>query len=62
MVHINSGESATEVGQDLVKLGVVASVRAFSNAAKASGKGSALEVGYYRLRKHMSATLAFARC
>ena len=60
VVQIKSGESATEVGQELLKLGVVASVRAFSNAAKASGKGSALEVGYFRLRKHMSATLAFA--
>jgi len=60
VVQIKSGESATEVGQELVKLGVVASVRAFSNAAKASGRGSALEVGYFRLHKHMSATLAFA--
>src|SRR5215470_13186450 len=60
VVQIKSGESATEVGQELVKLGVVASVRAFSNAAKASGHGSALEVGYFRLHKHMSATLAFA--
>src|SRR5215469_17837782 len=60
VVQIKSGESATEVGQELVNLGVVASVRAFSNAAKASGRGSALEVGYFRLHKHMSATLAFA--
>src|SRR5215470_16638918 len=60
VVQIKSGESATEVGQELVNLGVVASVRAFSNAAKASGKGSSLEVGYFRLHKHMSATLAFA--
>ena len=40
--------------------GVVASVRAFSNAAKASGHGSSLEPGYYRLHKHMAAALAFA--
>ena len=60
VVQIKSGESATEVGQELLKLGVVASVRAFSNAAKASGHGSALEVGYFRLHKHMSAALAFA--
>jgi peptidoglycan lytic transglycosylase G len=43
-----------------VNLGVVASVRAFSNAAKASGHGSSLEPGYYRMHKHMAATLAFA--
>jgi uncharacterized YceG family protein len=59
-VHITSGESATQVGQQLLQLGVVASVRAFSNAAKASGHGDALEPGYYRLHKHMNATLAFA--
>jgi UPF0755 protein len=48
------------VGQQLLQLGVVASVRAFSNAAKNSGQGSSLEVGYYRLHKHMAAKLAFA--
>ena len=59
-VQIKSGETATQVGTALVNLGVVASVRAFSNAAKASGHGSSLEPGYYRLHKHMAATLAFA--
>jgi uncharacterized YceG family protein len=59
-VQITSGETATEVGQQLVNLGVVASVRAFSNAAKASGHGSSLEPGYYLLHKHMSAAQAFA--
>ena len=59
-VQIKSGETATEVGQQLVKLGVVASVRAFSNAANASGHGSSLQPGYYRLHRHMAASLAFA--
>jgi UPF0755 protein len=59
-VHIEPGETATDVGQQLVKLGVVASVRAFANAAKASGHGSSLQPGYYRLHRHMSAALAFA--
>jgi UPF0755 protein len=44
----------------LLDQGVVASARAFANAAKASGKGSSLEPGYYRLHKHMAAALAFA--
>jgi len=60
VVHIESGETATQVGQQLLNLGVVASARAFSNAAKASGHGSSLEPGYYRLHKHMAAALAFA--
>jgi UPF0755 protein len=59
-VHIQSGETATQVGQQLMTQGVVESVRAFSNAAKASGHGSALEPGYYRLHEHMAAALAFA--
>ena len=59
-VHITPGETATQVGQQLQQLGVVASVRAFSNAAKASGHGTALEPGYYRLHKRMAAALAFA--
>jgi UPF0755 protein len=59
-VHIESGETATQVGQQLQQQGVVASVRAFSNAAKNSGHGSALEPGYYRMHEHMAAALAFA--
>jgi UPF0755 protein len=39
---------------------VVASARAFSNESKASGQGSSLEPGYYRVRLHMNAALAFA--
>jgi UPF0755 protein len=59
-VQIKSGETATQVGQQLLDHGVVASVRAFANAAKASGHGSSLEPGYYRMHTHMAATLAFA--
>jgi UPF0755 protein len=59
-VQIKTGESATQVGQQLLNLGVVASVRAFSNAAKASGHEDAVEPGFYRLHKHMAAALAFA--
>src|SRR5215472_2311190 len=59
-VQITSGETAAQVGQQLVTLGVVASARAFSNAAKASGHGSSLQPGYYLLHKHMSAAAAFA--
>jgi UPF0755 protein len=59
-VHISPGETATQVGEQLQAAGVVASVRAFANAAKASGKGSSLEPGTYGLHKHMAAALAFA--
>ena len=60
LVQINPGQSATAVGERLAALGVVASARAFSNAAKASPKGNALEPGTYRVRKHMQASLALA--
>ena len=59
-VHIKPGETATQVGEQLQAQGVVASARAFANAAKASGHGSALEPGDYNLHKHMAAALAFA--
>jgi UPF0755 protein len=60
VVRIFPGDTAAVVGQRLQQQGVVASARAFSNAAKASGQGSSLEPGYYRVRLHMSAALAFA--
>jgi UPF0755 protein len=59
-VQIKPGETATQVGEQLQAQGVVASARAFANAAKASGKGSSLEPGFYSLHEHMSAKLAFA--
>jgi UPF0755 protein len=60
VVRIFPGDTASVVGQRLQQEGVVASARAFSNAAKASGQGTALEPGYYRVRLHMNAALAFA--
>ena len=60
VVRIYPGDTASVVGLRLQKRGVVASARAFSNAAKVSGSGTALEPGYYRVRLHMSAALAFA--
>jgi peptidoglycan lytic transglycosylase G len=60
VVRIFPGDTAGVVGQRLQQEGVVASARAFSNAAKASGQGSSLEPGSYRVRLHMNAALAFA--
>jgi UPF0755 protein len=58
-VQIKPGDTATTVGDRLFAMGVVASARAFVNAAEHSQKGSALQPGYYRLHKHMNATQAF---
>ena len=60
VVRIYPGDTAAVVGQRLQREGVVASARAFSNAAKVSGQGTALEPGYYRVHLHMNAALAFA--
>ncbi len=60
VVHIPAGDTATAIGTLLQDKGVVASARAFGNAAKASPQGNALEPGYYRLHKHMQASLALA--
>ncbi|MGE5137592.1 MAG: endolytic transglycosylase MltG [Gemmatimonadota bacterium] len=60
VVHIPPGDTATAIGLLLQQKGVVASARAFGNAAKSSPQGSALEPGYYRLHKHMQASLALA--
>ncbi len=60
IVQVQSGQTATAVGQRLVTLGVVASVRAFELAAEHSTDQRGLEPGFYRMRKQMKATLAFA--
>jgi UPF0755 protein len=60
IVEVQSGQTATAVGQRLVTLGVVASVRAFELAAEHSTNQRGLEPGFYRMHKQMKATLAFA--
>jgi UPF0755 protein len=60
VVQIKPGQFADQIGLTLASDGVVASARAFSNAAKASPQGNALEPGFYRVRKHMKASLALA--
>ena len=60
VVQILPGDAALTVGDRLAALGVVASGRAFENAAKANPRGNALEPGYYRVHKQMKASLALA--
>jgi uncharacterized YceG family protein len=59
-VQIKAGDTAAVVGQRLAALGVVASARAFFNAAKASPRGNTLEPGTYQVHQHMKAALALA--
>ncbi len=60
IVQVQSGQTATQVGQRLVTLGVVKSLRAFELAAEHSTDSRGLEPGFYRMHKQMQATLAFA--
>ncbi|HEY2240537.1 MAG TPA: endolytic transglycosylase MltG, partial [Streptosporangiaceae bacterium] len=59
VVQVQTGQTATAVGQRLVKLGVVASLRAFELAAEHSTSRHSLEPGTYRMKKQMKATLAY---
>ncbi len=59
VVQVQTGQTATAVGQRLVKLGVVASLRAFELAAEHSTSNHSLEPGTYRMKKQMKAALAY---
>ena len=60
VVQIKPGQFADQIGLTLASDGVVASARAFSNAAKANPRGNALQPGYYQVHRHMKASLALA--
>jgi UPF0755 protein len=60
VVQVASGETPTGLGPELTRLGVVASSRAFVLAAEHSSNPSGLLPGFYGMREHMKATLAYA--
>jgi UPF0755 protein len=60
VVQVPSGATPTSLGPQLVKLGVVASARAFVLAAEHSSNPSGLLPGFYGMHKHMKASLAYA--
>jgi peptidoglycan lytic transglycosylase G len=57
-VQVVNGASGADVAQTLYKADVVKSVKSFVNAFDANPQSKTLEVGYYRLRHHMKASLA----
>jgi UPF0755 protein len=60
VVQVPSGASPTSLGPELVKLGVVASTRAFVLAAEHSSNPNGLLPGFYGMHLHMQASLAYA--
>jgi len=60
VVQVPSGATPTSLGPELQRLGVVASARAFVLAAEHSTAPGGLLPGFYGMRKHMKASLAYA--
>lgn len=59
LFEVSDGDSLTAIGQNLEKLGVVASVEAFTDAADDDEeKARGIQVGFYELREHMPAESA----
>ena len=57
-VTIPEGASGLDIGDILQEKGVVASGKAFTNAAKNNPKGNTIQPGTYKLKKKMSANAA----
>ena len=57
-VQVHPGDSLSAIGTTLVNAGVVASVRAFTDAATANSRAATIGPGFYRLHKRMEASLA----
>ncbi|GGD26463.1 endolytic transglycosylase MltG [Nocardioides daphniae] len=56
--EVREGDTAAAIGRSLKEAGVVASVEAFISVATADSRSSKIQVGYYPLRKEMSAAEA----
>jgi len=61
IVQVEEGQSLSAIGATLVRRNVVASVRAFAQAAAADPRVQAVQPGYYQLRERMSGFAAVAR-
>ena len=61
VVQVSSGDTPTSLGPKLARLGVVASARAFVLAAEHSSSPNGLLPGFYSMREHMKASLAYQR-
>lgn len=60
VVEVGAGASGTEIGRELADKGVIASVKAFIEAADAEERVRSVQPGFYRLRLQMSAESAVA--
>jgi UPF0755 protein len=57
-VRVVSGDTSTDIANNLYKTGVVKSAKAFVSAAQGNAKSKTIQAGYYKLRLHMKASAA----
>jgi len=55
LVEVEEGDNATDIGAVLVDKGVVASLEAFTDAARTNPDSTGIQVGFYQLKKEMPA-------
>ncbi|HET7734837.1 MAG TPA: endolytic transglycosylase MltG [Nocardioidaceae bacterium] len=60
VIEVKEGDSSAAIGRTLKAEGVVASVDAFLEAASADERARGIQVGFYQLKKEMSAADALA--
>lgn len=60
VVHVQKGDTASDIGATLTQAQVVESQEAFVDAARNDSRSRDIQVGYYRLHRHMSAASALA--
>jgi len=58
VIEVKEGQTATDIAGTLVKADVVKSVEAFTEAASENQQSRSIQVGWYELRKQMSASAA----
>src|SRR6202035_3835611 len=61
VIQVQAGDSTTMVGETLHSQGVVATVRAFVNAAHGNAAINSIQPGYYRMRTEIPAANAVTR-
>ena len=60
LVEVKDGDAATDIGRTLRGKDVVKSVQAFTDAARKDNKSVGIQVGFYEMKKQMSAKSALA--
>jgi UPF0755 protein len=61
IIEVSDGDSTTQIGNELQARGVVASVEAFTDAARSEDRIRSVQPGFYQLRLRMSGRAAVAR-